>query len=227
MRFVDLFRRGGTLVARRAARRLRNVFEHLAHARRGHGRPKTKEQWDSQYGSGFWDRLESVGELPHYMVILGYVSTFPREPSILDVGCGNGRLAKLLRDFALGYSSYTGIDLSTTAIASIELGPRQRMKFEAADFEEWRATQTFDVIVFNEVLYYSRLPERTLARYLPHLSTDGVVVVSMCRSGTRHRIWKKLESLLAFPARTTLENESGSVWDVRMGVPRSRHPPAP
>ena len=96
------------------------------------------------------------------------------------------------------------------------------MVFEVADFDAWRTAETFDVIVFNEVLYYARRPEKTLARYLPWLATDGAVIVSMCRSSTRPLIWKKLDALLDFPQQTTLESDGGTVWDVKMGFPRGR-----
>lgn len=221
MGIIEFGKRGSAFVARRASGTLRRWHQYLLHDRRGHGRPKSKEQWDHQYSSGLWDRFESTGELPRYMVLLGYISMFPNAPRILDVGCGNGRLAKLLQDFSVRFSSYTGIDLSSEAVAAIDLESRDRMDFEVADFDTWQTTRAFDVIVFNETLYYAQHPETTLERYLSLLSADGAIIVSMCRSDTRHLIWKKLDGLLRFPAQTTLETEGGTIWDVRMGFPRS------
>ena len=221
VRVLDLVGRAGYWASRRASRAPRQAYGYLVRERRGRGNPKSVEKWDAQYRSGFWDRLDSSHEVSRYMVVLGYVSLFQGPPSILDVGCGNGRLARLLLDHSLGFDDYVGIDLSAQAISAIDCDAGHSMSFEVADFDDWRTERRFDVIVFNEALYYARFPEKTFARYLPLLSANGGVVVSMCRSRGHQLMWRKLEELTNFVAWTSLETESGTVSDVRMGFPRS------
>src|SRR5207247_4546664 len=54
-----------------------------------------------------------------------------------------------------------------------------RATWIAADVEAYAPDETFDAIVFNEILYYLNDPAGTVDRYVRALRPSGVMVVSM------------------------------------------------
>jgi SAM-dependent methyltransferase len=68
------------------------------------------DQWDKEFAGGDWNRLDAIAEVAHYAVILGFLDYGVVHPRIIDVGCGHGRLTRLLAHF--GFSDYIGIDFS-------------------------------------------------------------------------------------------------------------------
>ena len=72
-------------------------------------------QWDTEYAEGdYTERLDTITHVAHHAVILGYLSYGPKEPKVLDVGCGHGRLLRLLG--SLHFSEYVGMDWSAQGI---------------------------------------------------------------------------------------------------------------
>jgi 2-polyprenyl-3-methyl-5-hydroxy-6-metoxy-1,4-benzoquinol methylase len=121
----------------------------------------------------------------------------PARPAILDVGCSGGTLLPAVASFA----RYTGCDVSAVAISAAramaaQLLPEraQDIRFDVADLREYRPTSAYEVIVFNEVLYYLQT-DQALAEvlsYAAHLSSDGVLIVSMKDDGKSVAIFKML-----------------------------------
>ena len=70
----------------------------------------TQKRFDEQFKTGFWNYLSNLDELGHYSVIVGYCYYWKTDPSILDVGCGEGILWE--KFFHNNYSYYEGLDLS-------------------------------------------------------------------------------------------------------------------
>jgi 2-polyprenyl-3-methyl-5-hydroxy-6-metoxy-1,4-benzoquinol methylase len=101
-------------------------------------------------------------------------------PVVLDVGCAGGSLAQALGPF----EHYVGVDISEVAIrhAQHTVGDR-RVHFEAADLSGYELPphRRFDVIVFNEVLYYLDVAaaREQVSRYARTLRERGIIVVSM------------------------------------------------
>ena len=71
--------------------------------------------------------------------------------TILDVGCGEGTLSDYLNNDQR--EKYLGIDLSKEAVRLGKL-KRPGIKFKSTNAENFVPRQKFDVIIFNEVLYY-------------------------------------------------------------------------
>ncbi|MEA2706816.1 MAG: hypothetical protein QOH22_1604 [Gemmatimonadaceae bacterium] len=181
---------------------------------RGRGLPEPRALWEEQYGAGVWDYLDSASEIAHYMVIVGYVQHFCANPAILDVGCGHGRLFELLHRYP--FKSYLGVDLSATAIQRAQSAATGDARFEWVNFEDFIPPDRYDVIVFNESIYYSPRPEEVLRRYMKALTADGVMIVSMCRNRWQGSIWTALESVAEIVHSTAVTNEQDLTWHVRV-----------
>lgn len=109
----------------------------------------------------------------------------PGAKSILDLGCAGGTLARCLDR---GFAAYCGVDISDFAvekargeIAGKALSVGLSCDFEASSVETYQPSRTYDVIVFNEVMYYLDLASisESLRRYAEHLSPGGVIIVSL------------------------------------------------
>ncbi len=179
-----------------------------------HGRPVPRETWDQQFRDGTWEWLDSIDDFAHYMVIAGYVHYLFTSPTILDVGCGQGRLAELLAPCS--FERYLGIDLSAEAIKRARRRPGTHARFRVADLNEWHPPGRFSVIVFCESLNYALHPVSTLVRYARALERDGAIIVSLYRHRNHGRIWKNAARYFRIADSTTVINPKGATWDIRV-----------
>jgi 2-polyprenyl-3-methyl-5-hydroxy-6-metoxy-1,4-benzoquinol methylase len=141
----------------------------------------TDAVWDSEFSQGKWEYLGiSTRERARNAVISG-VFALKHAPAgrILDVGCGEGVLTDYLN--VAQKKLYSGIDLSTAAIA-IAKKKRSTLNFMQADATAFPPPvgYTYDVIVFNEMLYYTDHNE-LIKRYSAKefLSENGIIVISV------------------------------------------------
>lgn len=176
--------------------------------------PLPAAAWDDEYEAGRWAYLHDVQEMAHYMVILGYVLSGAPERHVLDMGCGQGRLAELIE--LTGTGQYLGIDLSPRAIQearSLNIGGA---RFEAADCNHWEPLERFDVVVYNESLYYLTSPLDVLARSTAWLRESGIIVISMYRNSNRRKLWKQINATpqIELVDKTHVRNGRGQAWDV-------------
>ena len=150
-----------------------------------------EETWDHQHTTGYWDFLAGIEELSRYSAIAGYCQFLKPAARVLDVGCGTGLLAeRLSRD---RMSAYLGIDLSPAAIERARRLDLENVEFIVGNAATFEPSQVFDIIIFNEILYYLKRPEVHAQRYASHLAPGGHLIVSMwyCASGLR--AWKRLD----------------------------------
>lgn len=129
--------------------------------------------WDQEYDSGKWDYLSTTQEFGRYSVISGYCEHLKPGARVLDVGCGSGILAHWLS--SAGISSYVGVDLSAVAIEQARRSNFQGAEFDVADASIFETSRVFDVIVFNEMLYYLKTPEKHVRRIARALAPDGIL----------------------------------------------------
>ncbi|MGF6741026.1 class I SAM-dependent methyltransferase [Paraburkholderia atlantica] len=108
--------------------------------------------WNQAYGSGTWDYLGTTQEIARYSVIAGYCKHLKPAARVLDVGYGAGVLASWLSGAST--SSYFGVDFSEVAIEQARQANIDGAEFAVADATTFEPSQVFDVIVFNEMIYY-------------------------------------------------------------------------
>jgi SAM-dependent methyltransferase len=177
----------------------------------------SQERWEQEYRDGFWSHLEEARELAHYSVITGYYAYYRPGGSLLDVGSGEGVLQRRLEP--LSYSRYLGIDKSQEAIARAQIQRDARTEFRCADVETYSPQDRFDVIVFNELLYYLQDPVDVVRRLAHSLSPGGIIIISMLRWTSSRRIWRSLDRSMAIEDRVTVTHRSVGSWDVKVMRP--------
>ena len=120
---------------------------------------------------------------------------------ILDMGCGGGTLCRSLAQFKL--ESYTGVDISNYAIerniSASDNGTKGQgisISYVESSLQSYTPPPrtSFDVIAFNEVLYYLDIHEacHQVKRYCQYLDHDGVIAVTMKDDPKSHAIFRKL-----------------------------------
>ncbi len=183
------------------------------------GRPIPQAAWEAEYRSGRWDYLHSLPEMARYYVIASYASFTRPSATILDVGCGDGWLLTILN--ALGFASYQGIDFSSEAISRARALHIANARLTVADMETWTPLGLFDVIVFNESLYYARQPIRAILQYAHWLTPHGALIVSMHRNAESPAIWDAINAFFETIDATIVQND-GNVWEIRLLRPLAK-----
>ena len=127
---------------------------------------------------------------------------------ILDVGCGYGALVKYLK--TEDYSSYLGIDLSDNAIYKARKTNFQKSEFLIADAHQFHPKKTFDVIIFNEVLYYLDCQMEVVGRYSEFLENSGYFIFSFF--GGREDLVQELNKKYTLIKRETVQDSNKLSW---------------
>lgn len=132
--------------------------------------------WNKEFTKGNWDFLKS-GFNQHLVDILEkefYGGT------ILDLGCGFGNYAKILKP--LKFKKYLGIDISDSAIKkAISLNEEDNVFFFSSAIELFKLNQKVDCILMNEVAYYfeGNALLNLLDQYLTFLNDKGFIIIGI------------------------------------------------
>lgn len=147
--------------------------------------PISREAWEAQYARAKADSIDlnAIEEHTRYAVIAGFIKLLKPRAFVLDVGCAKGLLLENL-DWT-DYAKYVGIDISQMAIDEAAKIASRNHFFAQADAQTYKPAERFDVIVFNEVLYYFENPLREIERYENSLSGGGVFVTSLVEKSVR------------------------------------------
>mmetsp|Transcript_25344 Transcript_25344/g.78920 ORF Transcript_25344/g.78920 Transcript_25344/m.78920 type:complete len:240 (+) Transcript_25344:74-793(+) len=156
----------------------------------------------------------------------------PERAAVLDVGCGTAHGLSVWRGLGLG--SFEGIDVAEAAIEGARAAhggdsPDLPVRFETVSMQSYDSQgRQFDVVIFNESLYYVASVEESVlmvTKALEHLREGGHLIISM--SETRHadRIWAALDFLGPPRSQGRVAALEGNAWQVaafekpRCGVP--------
>jgi SAM-dependent methyltransferase len=124
---------------------------------------------DSFEARKFWRWHYSRSPWYYIWTVLGDRLVHMDDPSVLDVGCGSGQIAEMLKD--MGLRSYTGFDFSPKRIEWAQAAFPE-FRFEMADAY---TTTLFDDVQYNAVV---------CTEFLEHVERD-LVVLGRIRPGTR------------------------------------------
>jgi 2-polyprenyl-3-methyl-5-hydroxy-6-metoxy-1,4-benzoquinol methylase len=178
--------------------------------------PAEKGAWEEQYRRGGWAFMRELDELARYAVIAAFAERLAPGGALLDVGAGEGLLVDHLH--AGRYRRYLGLDLAEAAVAEAQARAAETVSFRAGDAEGEPPAGPWDVIVFNESVYYFRDPLATVARYEAELAPGGAFVVSTFRSRRADAIARALLRRYRLLEATVVSNRKGS-WVVRVLAP--------
>jgi len=201
------------------ARIVKAIHRRLVLDRKGHGRPIDKASLDNEYRTGNWDHFFSWHELPRHLVLAGAINHYFPNVSLLDLGCGSGRLAQLYQVYP--YKRYLGGDLSTEGIALARKLNLANVEFMEVNFETWRPTEKFEAIAFNECIGYASDPGATLAAFAPFLTPNGRFFISHHRFGKNEAQWRRMEEVTEVEASTAVMSSKGNIWDIKVLKPRA------
>ncbi|AOS45736.1 trans-aconitate 2-methyltransferase [Lacunisphaera limnophila] len=194
------------------------IHYRLIHAPRGGGKPVPATALDEEYRSGHWDHFTGPSEQARHEQLVALIYAHAPGPTLLDLGCGSGRLAAMLDPRRI--SEHLGVDLSEEGLARARALGLAHARFESGNFETWRPAKPYDVITFNECLGYARHPAVTAAAFGRHLTPGGVLIVSHFRWGNWREIWRSVEKEFTVVATASATNDQGQVWDLKVLRPR-------
>ncbi|MEO5782401.1 MAG: class I SAM-dependent methyltransferase [Ginsengibacter sp.] len=185
--------------------------------RLGYGSRVSKIIWEKQFNNGSWDYLEGKDEVLHYQTIIQLYDRQKNKNSTLDIGCGKGVLYKYLKESnSFRGNNYVGLDLSETAInAATARFPG--IKFHQGDFENENLDEKFDIIIFNESLYYFHRPLIIIENcFAQNLFDNGVIIISMFDLIGHDEIWKRIEKHYQIVDEEEVMNDKGEKWKIKV-----------
>ena len=101
--------------------------------------------------------------------------------TILDAGCGNGRVSALLADLA-PHANVLGIDQADVRIAAKNTEGTARLTYQRADLtKSLRQFGQFDFIYCQEVLHHTGQPKRAFGNLVDLLSPSGKIAIYVYR----------------------------------------------
>ncbi|MBW8683145.1 class I SAM-dependent methyltransferase [Chitinophaga rhizophila] len=170
--------------------------------------------WDKQYTQGAWEVLKSPLEEKRFESVRNFIYKYAPGGDILEVGCGEGLLQRGM-DRQL-YNLFTGIDVSNVAILRTEDLWNAQNRYMSADMETWQPdSQRFDIIIFNESLYYASYPLELMTRYFSFLKPGGAIILSVYETPPNQQLLDAVEKLHPATEATITENERGR-WHCRI-----------
>jgi SAM-dependent methyltransferase len=185
---------------------------------------------EDEYARGRWDYLKNVEEMSRYAVIAGYCLHGGDVSSVLDLGCGSGLVRGWLRP--LGTIEYVGVDRSKIAIDMAKKEwPDSRTDFVAADIATYVPDRKFDIIIFNEVLYYLDQPGDILGRFGEFLEDNGRFIISLWDDPEAQEAWRRSRAKVRVVDAVQTRHSSGLSWQIRLcrppgpSIPSTKTPP--
>ncbi|MCX5704159.1 MAG: class I SAM-dependent methyltransferase [Candidatus Omnitrophica bacterium] len=169
---------------------------------------RNPDYWDKELAGSSASYLDGLDVDIRNAIIRILIHRFaPHAHSLLDLGCASGGLASCLLQKEI--EVYVGVDISKYAIEkatakynSLQGNGIYRVNFFTSDLCEFipKNNALFDLIAFNEVLYYLTIEEAIgqVERYTKYLSPIGMVFICMKDDPKSHTIYRHLSKKLGW-----------------------------
>lgn len=136
---------------------------------------KKQIRWNYKYKKGTWDFM-SKENLRYEAIVNQIRKTQITNPAILDLGCGFGALNDHLE--SSDYMYFLGVDFSSNAIQRAKDQNYPNAEFLVADIHHFIPNKKFEVIIFNEVLYYLEDQMAIVEKFANYFSDQGYFIFS-------------------------------------------------
>ena len=176
---------------------------------------RKRMRWDRQYKKGKWEFLKNDLESHRYSKIAEYIKLYgAKNPSILDLGCGEGILNEYVSD--VNYKHFLGVDYSKVSIANAKQKGFKNSDFLVADLHHYTPHSKFDVIIFNEAFYYVFDSEKAnvLSTMLNSLENGGIIITSIFNEGTGCWEYFDIDRLEKKNFEKVSPSKKGTYWQV-------------
>ena len=180
------------------------------------------EKFDREYAAGRWKYLAGLSEAPRYGVISAYCAEMCSGGGLLDLGCGEGILARWLH--ANSINRYFGVDFSAAAIDRARANFSDQHVFAVGDVASYAPQSLYDVIVFNEVLYYFERPQDILGRYGQYLRPGGHFIISLWECNESDTAWHRAKTSVRVIDEIYLRNQAQTGWRIFLCQPLNAVP---
>lgn len=174
---------------------------------------KTRFLWDRQYAEGSWECLKYPLEQMRFDAVRNFINKYSNKGKILEVGCGEGLLQAGMDKNV--YQKFLGIDISGVAIQKAAHLVDASTKYRTANMERFNPGEKFDIIIFNEVLYYARNPNQLMARYMKFLNPGGFMIISIFQSNRNTDVMNGIETEFK-SIDEAISNNEGKCWYCRV-----------
>lgn len=170
------------------------------------------EYWDDRFEKVYSEVLENVSEMGRHGVIAEIINRSLTRGNILDVGCGTGILSELID---LQRFQYLGIDVSEVALRMAnEKRKKSKVDFLNTKIEYFKPQHKFNIIVFNEVLYYLDY-ENVIKQISDWFIDQKIIITSIFDFQEGHLLKKWLESHSFVISEIIIENQKDNLkWYV-------------
>ncbi|MBT2562529.1 class I SAM-dependent methyltransferase [Pedobacter sp. ISL-64] len=170
---------------------------------------KKQQFWDHQYSTGQWDVLKSPLEYQRFEAVRTVIYNLEsKKPKVLEIGCGEGLLQQKLEKSS--YGLFLGIDISTVAIEKASKLTSLNVTYAVEDMEAYNPPTDFDLIIFNESIYYSPTPIQLFERYAKFLRKGGMMVLSIYKTTANDILLNEINKSFQLMIQTDTTNERGT-----------------
>lgn len=180
-----------------------------------------EEMWNVQFANGSWNFMLNVEKRIELTPIINLCleKAKSRPYALLDVGCGNGVLASVLAHEPS--IEYHGLDISSKALELARKNNPNALFYQSTAENPPSFTRQFDVMIFNEVLYYTAVSV-VLEKSRRFLAKDGIVIVAMYDSWRTKFLWFIVSRYIIFYKKDVVRRDKkGQKWIIKMGTFKS------
>jgi 2-polyprenyl-3-methyl-5-hydroxy-6-metoxy-1,4-benzoquinol methylase len=169
------------------------------------------------------ENIEDAAHAAHYLKICELVQRHVGEGTVLDIGCGGGRLYHYLTEHAgMPADFYTGIDMCGEAVRLAaarfpEAGIGRR------DYGRESVASRFDCVIFNDSLHCFDDPSAILDKCLDRNMHACSVLIVAIAEGQHDALWRLLAQRYRILDEQEVKDGNGSIWALRtLKLPGSR-----
>jgi SAM-dependent methyltransferase len=158
------------------------------------------------------ENLEDADHAAHYLSICELVQRHAGEGTVLDVGCGSGRLYHYLTEYTgMPAAAYTGIDICADAVR-LAAARFPEAGFGRRDYGRESVGSHFDCVIFNDSLHCFDDPGAILDKCIDrNMHACSVLIVAM-PDGRDDPIRRLLALRFCVLDERTVRDGDGSAW---------------